>query len=77
MAFIIDTYNAMDAWDTSHAIYLFRVNGICYAIKEVELEWGLPVLPLRIDDDKRPQDFHLYATEQEAKQFVQLVRSYN
>jgi len=49
MAFIVDTYNRFDSWDRAHSVYEFEINGNWYAIKEVELEWGLPKLPLRID----------------------------
>lgn len=49
MAFIVDTYNKFDSWDRAHSVYEFEINGNWYAIKEVELEWGMPKLPLRID----------------------------
>jgi len=44
MAFIIDSYNKYDAWDRAHSLYKFEINGNWYAIKEVEMSWGLPQL---------------------------------
>ena len=40
MAYIIDTYNKWSKWDREHAAECFIINGVEYAIKEVELEWG-------------------------------------
>ena len=45
MAFIIDTYNRFNSFDRESARYIFEVNGNMYAVKEVELEWGIPKLP--------------------------------
>jgi hypothetical protein len=42
MAYVIDTYNKYDAWDRTHSLYKFEINGNWYAIKEVEMSWGLP-----------------------------------
>jgi hypothetical protein len=49
MAFIISTYNKYDIWDRTHSVYKFEVNGNWYAIKEVEMEWGLPQDGYRVD----------------------------
>jgi len=49
MAFIIDSYNRFDKWDFEHAVHIFEVNGGWYAIYRVQLEWGLPILPLRLE----------------------------
>lgn len=54
MAFIIDTYSKFDRWDKEHAVHIFIVNDVWYAIKEVELEWGVPILPEKVDSDTRP-----------------------
>jgi hypothetical protein len=51
MAFLIGTYNKYDTWDREHARYKFEVNGNWYAVKEVEMEWGLPKLGFRADMD--------------------------
>lgn len=44
MAYIISTYNKYDGWDREHSKYKFWVNGVAYAVMEVEMEWGLPKL---------------------------------
>ena len=49
MAFIIDSYNKYDIWDRAHSVFKFRINDNWYAIKSVELEWGLPQLSLKVD----------------------------
>ena len=49
MAFIIDTYNKYDIWDRAHSVLKFRINDNWYAIKSVELEWGIPKLGLKVD----------------------------
>ena len=49
MAFIIDNYNKYDWWDRTHSRHIFEINGNWYAVKEIELEWGKPKLPMRIE----------------------------
>ena len=51
MAYVIDTYNRWSKWDREHSVYVFSINENWYAIKEVELEWGFPILPFRTDMD--------------------------
>ena len=51
MAYIIGTYDKYDIWDREHSVYKFKVNGNWYAIKEVEMEWGVPRVGLRVDSD--------------------------
>jgi len=46
LAYIIDTYNKYDKWDREHAIYVFEINEVEYAVKYVKMRWGLPQLPL-------------------------------
>ena len=55
MAYIIGTFDKYDAWDREHAVYKFEVNGNWYAVKEIEMEWGLPKLPLYVDKDENPK----------------------
>lgn len=77
-SYIIGTYNKFDQWDRAHSTYIFELNGYWYAIKEVELEWGTPVLPQRMDrNDDEAQSYQVYATEQDALQFVHTIRSLN
>lgn len=74
-AFIIDTYNKYDSFDREHSRYTFTLNGIEYAIKEVQLKWGRPRLPLRIGDDRGAEPYHIYESYEEAMRFVQYMRS--
>lgn len=60
MAFIIDTYNKWDGWDRAHSVYKFTINDNWYAIKEVELEWGKPILPLYVDKDSNPDSYFIF-----------------
>ena len=76
-SYIIGTYNKFDQWDRAHSTYIFELNGYQYAIKQVELEWGIPVLPQRIDRDDDAQGYQVYATEQDALQFVHMMRQLN
>lgn len=78
MGYIIDTYNRWDNWDQEHSKHIFCVNDQWYAIKEVELEWGLPRLPMRIQESETPLDiYYIYETFEEAMQFVFLIKSLN
>ena len=77
MAYIIDTYNDWDQWDRAHSIHTFLIHDTWYAIKEVQLEWGLPILPLRIDSNKRADTYKVYGTKEEALSFILQVRSLN
>lgn len=75
MAFIVGTYNKYDSWDREHAKYVFEVNEQWYAIMEVGMEWGLPQVGFRVDQDARPQDYKVYDTYEDAMRFVHAVRS--
>lgn len=76
-AFIVDTYNKYDVFDREHARYVFEVNGVEYAIKEVQLKWGRPRLPLRIGTDKEAEPYHIYDTYEDALRFVHTIRTIN
>ena len=76
-AFIIDTYNKYDSFDREHARYTFEINGTTYAIKEVQLKWGKPKLPLRIGDERDNDPYHIYETYEDALAFVHTMRSLN
>ena len=77
MAFIIDTYNRMDQWDQEHSEYVFEINGNWYAIKSVRLEWGFPVLPMRLEEEKKVEWFRVYESMDEALQFVFQLKTLN
>ena len=77
MAYIIDSYNKYDSWDREHSRQIFEVNGQWYAIYEVILFWGEPQLPQRIGNEKNPKTYFIYDSEDEARKFVQLMKSLN
>ena len=77
MAFIIDTYNRYDQFDREKSRYVFEVNGGWYAVKEVEVEWGQPVLPPRIGQEKDPKQYFIYESFESAMRFVHAIKSLN
>ena len=77
MAFIIESYDKYDIWDRECSKYIFEVNGNWYAIKEVEMEWGIPKLAIRIDRDTDASSYQVYDTLEDAMRFVQQVRKVN
>ena len=76
-AFIVDTYNKYDIFDREHARYVFEVNGVEYAIKEVQLKWGRPRLPLRIGENKADDPYTIYDTYEDALRFVHTIKTIN
>lgn len=77
MAYVVDTYNRYDRFDREHSLYVVRVGEQEYAIKEVELEWGVPVLPTRIGEDREGWQYALYATYEDAKKFLSQIKALN
>ena len=75
MAFIVDSYNKYDQWDRAHSLYTFTLNENWYAIKEVELEWGRPVLPIRIGEEQ--DEYYVYGSYEEAQAFVRKIKKIN
>ena len=78
-SYIIGAYNRFDIWDREHSVYKFEINGNWYAIKEVEMEWGVPRLPEQIDRDMEQdaRTYYVYDTEADAFKFVQLMKGLN
>ena len=77
MAFIIDTYNKYDAWDRAHSKYVYCLNEQWYAIKEVQLEWGKPILPFNIENNRDPNTYYVYDTIDSAMKYVQQIKTLN
>ena len=75
--YIIDTYCRFDKWDQQHSVYTFQINDEWYAIKEVEVEWGFPVLPIRFDYDLKVEWYKLYETQEEAMGYVAQLKMLN
>lgn len=76
MAFIVDNYNKWSKWDREHSRYIFSRDKQWYAIKEVELEWGRPILPTYVDRDNHPEDYKVYGTYEEALEYVKTIRAF-
>ena len=68
--YIIDTWNE---FTKDKVISKFRINGHWYAIKEVILAWGIPQLS-SIEEDYDKPFFHLYETEEEAREYVRQIK---
>lgn len=77
MAYIIDSYNKYNQWDRAHAVFLFNINDAPYAVKEVEMCWGLPMLDYRVDKEDLPQSYYIYETQEEAISFAKHLRKLN
>ena len=77
MAYIIGSYNKYDQWHREHKRYAFEINGIWYAVFEVEMDWGLPKLPLRTDRNECAHEYHIYDTYEDAMRFVWQIKSVN
>lgn len=77
MAYIIDTYNKFSKWDKQHSVYVFEINKNWYAIKEVQLIWGQPQLPIDIEDHCNPNSYFIYDTKEQAMTFVRQMKSLN
>jgi len=37
MGYVIEGYNRYDRWDREHSVYTFTMNGVSFAIKEVQV----------------------------------------
>lgn len=77
MAFIIDTYNRFDRFDKQHSVYRFSINEVEYAVKEVELFWGQPLLPEKVDQEQHLESYRVYGSLEEAMEFVHIMRRLN
>ena len=71
--FIVDLYNKYR--DKDRARQIFQLNGRWWAILEVELEWGEPVLD-RVDGEDDFSFYHLYNTLEEAQEYVKQIRRF-
>lgn len=77
MAFIVDCYNRYDAWDREHAVYKFEINENWYAVKKVEMEWGVPHIGYRVDMEGRPELYHVYEKLKDAMEYVRQMKALN
>ena len=79
MAYVVDSYNKYDSWDREHAQFVFAINGQWFAIKEIEMDWGLPQLQERVDRDREQEAKYMcvYDTYEDALQFVKVMKGLN
>lgn len=69
--YIIDIYNK---YTRDKVIEVFRLYGREYCIKEVELNFGRPILS-SIEEDNESINFYLYNTLEEAEQYVSQIKN--
>lgn len=73
--YILDTYNPYNVSGNVNVKKIFKHYDHYYCVREVELEWGRPVLNFRsITDDDEFLDFHLYDSLDEAKAAVAALK---
>ena len=77
MAFVIDIYNKYDIWDREHSVYKFEINGQQYAIKEVQLEWGIPQVGLQVDSNDYSKYYCVYSRYEDALEFARQMKMMN
>ena len=74
--YIIDQYYPF--MREGNEVSVHWVHNIRVCIREVELEWGVPVLMERITDSQRdPKTYHVYSTYKEALDFIHLLQGLN
>lgn len=69
--FIVDTYNK---YTSDNVKSIFSVNGNLYCIKEVELNFGKPILHSIEESEDKSLRFHLYDTYEDAEKFVRELK---
>ena len=74
--FVIDLYDA--ARDKGVEVRrIFNLNGRQWAIKEVALEWGEPILERPFEEIDTLPHYHLFETLNEANEYVNLIKGMN
>ena len=66
MVYIVDLYNRFE--NNEGVDFVFKLHGIDWCIRHVELDWGKPLRPYRVDEYE-PQ-FQLYESYDAAKAYV-------
>ena len=75
--FILDDYNQYGL-DKDNVRTTIKINGRFWAIKEVQLQWGLPQLQRPITDPEiDPYIYKLYNTYEEAFAALQHIKALN
>ena len=69
--YIIDVYSK---FTQDKVISIFKLYGNWYCIKEVELYYGKPILSSLEESEDEFLHFHLYNTEEEARQYIRQLK---
>lgn len=69
--FIVDVYSK---FTQDKIISTFKLNGHWYCIKEVELYYGKPILSSLEENEDEFIHFHLYNTEEEAREYIRKLK---
>ena len=74
--YVIDIYEKYMRQGNEKSIHW--VHGIPYCIREVEMEWGLPVLEdNRIDEELRPQTYSVFEEYDAAVRYIKQMQRLN
>lgn len=68
-AYIVDNWYSNEDDSCAPTLLHFTLNGVHYCIREVTLEWGVPQLPIRIDDMVEPH-YYIFDTYEDALDYV-------
>lgn len=77
MAYIIGEYDRYRKWDREHAQYVFCVNDKWSAIYRVGMEWGLPQVEQRLEDNSSLSTYYVYERLEDAMEYVKLLKRLN
>lgn len=77
MAYIIDNFDRFNSWDREHSVYITHINDCPIAIKEVEMEWGLPQIPPSTLCEDYKEIYYVYNTIDEAMDYIKLIKRLN
>ena len=66
--YIVDVYDKYRQEGNEKSIYW--IGGRTWCIREVEMEWGLPVVQDHIEYDVDPSIFHIYEDYNDAVEYI-------
>lgn len=73
--YIIDSYNQYCKEGNEKSIHW--VGGRTWCIREVEMEWGYPVIKEKFEYDVNPAIFHIYEDYEDALKYIHEMQSIN
>ena len=75
-AYIIDSYSPF--FKQGNEKYITEVGEHQFCIREVELNWGIPIIPERdITRDPHPESYYLYDNYDDAYAFLRKIKRIN